>query len=159
MYYGLTDKFQARSIAQAVCNVIGNGSNNNAVLLLLETAQQETRLGSYLDRTIFGAGVGLCQFDKIAFDDVKQRTPKRIADQLYKSFGVRLRQIQHRDLAYSPLLSFVFCRLFYRLIPDAIPTTLELRAKYWKRFYNTEKGKGSVEEYIRNANTMKIMSR
>lgn len=42
----------------------------------------------------------------------------------------------------------LFTRLFYRLIPEAILETIEGRAKYWKKYYNTVLGKGTVEHYL-----------
>lgn len=148
MYYGLTSKYQALEIAKQVCNVLGHGSNKNAVSLLIETSQQETKLGSYRDSNPTGAGIGLTQFDWIAVKDIKQRTPKRIADKLYDAFGVRLMKVRHEDLAYSPLLALIFCRLFYRLIPEPIPKTIKQRAAYWKKYYNTVKGKGQDRKSV-----------
>tara|TARA_Y100000593_G_C4318246_1_gene342170 strand:- start:3045 stop:3488 length:444 start_codon:yes stop_codon:yes gene_type:complete len=45
-----------------------------------------------------------------------------------------------------------FCRIKYRRDKEPIPKTMEERAKYWKRVYNTEGGKGTVDHYLK-ANT------
>jgi len=45
-------------------------------------------------------------------------------------------------------LASAFCRIYYRRMPGAIPSTMPKRATYWKRFYNTPKGKGTVDHYI-----------
>jgi hypothetical protein len=45
-------------------------------------------------------------------------------------------------------LAVAFTRIQYRRFPKAIPTTLPERANYWKTFWNTIKGKGTVEHYI-----------
>ena len=68
-----------------------------------------------------------------------------------------LADIKSRDhmdvLKYSLLtnlaLQVAFCRLKYRRDKDPIPTTKKLRAAYWKKVYNTEKGKGTVEHYMK----------
>ena len=45
-------------------------------------------------------------------------------------------------------IAICMCRFHYRRVPSAIPKTKEGRAKYWKKYYNTELGKGSVEHYL-----------
>ncbi len=159
MYYGLTGQFEASKICSRVCVVLGNGYNETAVQLLLETAMQETHLGKYRDPTPGGAGMGLCQFDEIAFLDVKQRTRHPDIAKIKRNFDVDLMDIEHRELRFSPVLSFLFCRLFYRLIPEQIPKTVSERAAYWKKYYNTAKGKGTAEEYIHNANRIEVQYR
>ncbi|TQV85269.1 hypothetical protein FKG94_03175 [Exilibacterium tricleocarpae] len=158
MYYGLAKRVHAVEIAKAVCNVLGNGANRNADRLLLETAAQETRLGTYRDLTPYAAGTGLCQVDQIGFDDVLTRTRDVHRYKTIEYFGIDLSLVHYRELELSPLLSFVVCRLFYLLIPDPIPQSLAERAGYWKRHYNTVAGKGSVGEYMRNATLLDDLS-
>jgi hypothetical protein len=47
-------------------------------------------------------------------------------------------------------LQSAFCRLHYRRIPKYLPKANDLmaQAKYWKTFYNTIKGKGTVEHFM-----------
>ena len=47
-------------------------------------------------------------------------------------------------------LQAALCRLHYRRVPSALPkaNNLEAQAKYWKAFYNTEKGKGTIEHFM-----------
>jgi type VI secretion system secreted protein VgrG len=47
-------------------------------------------------------------------------------------------------------LQTALCRLHYRRVPSALPkaSNLEAQAKYWKEFYNTELGKGTIEHFI-----------
>lgn len=148
MGYGLIKPADAAKLAWSVCDVLGGGINHCAAPLLVETSQQETMLGTFADHYPYGAGVGLCQFDQIAFVDVKRRTRASTALAIKKHWGINLNLVQHRELAFSPLLSLVFCRLFYRLIPEPIPNSMGERAQYWKRYYNTAKGKGTATDYI-----------
>ena len=46
-------------------------------------------------------------------------------------------------------LAVAFCRIHYRRQPGAIPKTMEGRAKYWKKFYNSELGRGTPEHYMK----------
>lgn len=149
--YGLVRPEQASEFVHAVCDVLGHGSNGKAVQMLLETAAQETHLGRYRDPTANGAGRGLFQCDRIAFIDVQKRARQADVDAVRAAFGFDVRTLEHVQLDSSPLLAAVFCRLFYKLIPDLFPAHLPGRAAYWKRFYNTFDGKGTSEEYMRNA--------
>ena len=42
----------------------------------------------------------------------------------------------------------IFCRLHYWRVPKPLPKTIEDQASYWKKFYNTEKGKGSINHFL-----------
>ena len=156
VFYGLSCKQEVVWHARKICSVIGGGVNNKAIQMLVETAQQETHMGSFPERHPYKLGVGLCQIDKIAFDDIKRRTPKHVSDKVREYLGITLRQVEHRDLAFSPLKSLLFCRLFYRLRPELIPDKMEGRAEYWKKHYNTAKGKGTAQEYIHNASRIEV---
>ena len=152
-HYGLTSKIKAITLARQVCDVLGHGSTGCATNLLLETAAAETCLGLYEDPTPGGAGMGLCQHDLIAFHDIVNRTPMRLVKTIHMEFGYDIRKLVHTDLSDDPLISFIFCRLHYRLRPELIPATLRGRAEYWKQFYNSMAGKGTVRHYQDNANT------
>lgn len=157
MLYGLTDRTHLVPMIAAICDTLGDFSDYQPfracppAMLVLETAAHETDLGRFADHGLYSAGVGLCQFDPIGFADVVQRTPLALKRRVRDTFGVDLGQLQHRDLAFSPLLSLLFCRLFYRLKPGRIPDTLDGRAAYWKRWYNTAEGKGTEAEFIADA--------
>lgn len=146
--YGLVALEQVKQFAQAVCDVLGPGENNAAVLLLCETAAAETRYGIYSDPTPNGAGRGLYQCDHVAFIDVQQRARPGDLEKLKSTFDLDLKKIEWDDLNFSPLIATVIARLHYKLVPEPIPQTLAGRAVYWKKYYNTVAGKGSPEEYI-----------
>lgn len=148
--YGIAKGINIKLIVLEVCQVLGNGSNNTAHLLLLETIAQETNMGTYADKTI-GAGMGLCQFDELPFKDVKDRTSISNKNKIYEHFGIDLDLVRWEDLRYNPLLSIIFCRLKYILVPSAIPSDLESRALYYKKYYNSYVGKATPEQYIKNA--------
>lgn len=149
--YGLVHPRQAREFVGAVCDLLGNGFNNTAPQMLLETAAQETHLGLYRDPTPHGAGRGLFQCDPISFLDVQRRARQADVDLVAREFGFEIRRVEHSALDSSPLLAAVFCRLHYKLRPEVFPDTLHGRAQYWKKHYNTELGKGAPDEYVRNA--------
>ena len=151
--YGATNKRQIFEMAEAVVDCLGGG--DNALRLIIETVQQETKLGGYPDKNPYGAGVGLGQNDLVPFFDTRERTSTKHKALIKKEFGVVVGAVNHRDLAYSPLLALIWCRMHYLLRPGAIPADLGGRAAYWKRWYNSSKGKGTENEYIANAKDIK----
>ena len=47
-------------------------------------------------------------------------------------------------------LQAAFCRLHYRRVPSALPAAdnLEGQARYWKKYYNSDMGKGTVKHFM-----------
>lgn len=152
VYYGLASQKHLRETVIAVCSVLGYGGQGGfAVDLMMETAAQETHCGQHRDPTPNGAGRGLFQIDPIAFNDICRRARPTDCAMIFNTWGIDLKKVRHDALDHSPLLSAIFCRLFYKLIPDAIPSSAEGRAAYWKKHYNTVLGAGSAAEYLVNA--------
>lgn len=149
--YGLVSPLQVKQFAQAVCDAIGRGDQSAAVLLLCETAAVESDYGKARERTRNGAGRGLFQCERIAFDDVLRRASQEDVDALEAAFDFNLRSIEWNDLKYAPLLAIAICRLHYKLRHGTVPLTLKQRAEYWKQHYNVRAGRGSVAHYIERA--------
>jgi hypothetical protein len=133
-----------------VCDCLGYGINHTAHLLIVETATTETGLGRIKDTTL-GAGMGICQFDKMPFYDIRKRSAK-YKEKIYEELGVDIDLVEWEHLRYNSFLSLLFCRLFYKPIPKQIPDDIKERAIYWKKYYNTELGKGTAEHYLRMNN-------
>ena len=47
-------------------------------------------------------------------------------------------------------LQAAFCRLHYRRVPSALPVADDLKgqAKYWKKYYNSDLGKGTIKHFM-----------
>lgn len=147
MKYGLINPDHAREIASVVVEVMGG--EPQVVDLLMETAAAETLLGQYPDAHYYTHGVGLTQVDEDTFAWLRDKYASGfVADCLKDRFGVAIAQVNYRELAFSPLLAFIWCRLRYMTVPHPVPTKIKERAAYWKRFYNTVKGKGTPQEYF-----------
>lgn len=145
MYYGYTENLEKQ--CKLICDCLGYGSNGTAHLLIHETACTETGAGYIKDGTVF-AGMGLTQFDKKPFYDIKKRGMK-YRNKIKKDLNIDIYFIQWEHLRYNAFLGLLFCRLFYLLKRPSIPASLEGRAKYWKKYYNTFLGKGTKEHYIK----------
>ncbi|MBO9492238.1 hypothetical protein J7384_17890 [Endozoicomonas sp. G2_1] len=151
--YGLVSERIALELSLAVCDCIGHGAEGTAPTMMLETGCVETGLGTFRDRHPLKLGIGWTQIDKGTFEWLKKKYQSGdIASKVYDSFGISIAHIKYVELAYNPLLAAIFCRLRYWTVPEVIPGTREARASYWKRFYNTKSGKGSVEHYLAMVN-------
>lgn len=144
-FYGVTTTKQIEDIVISVVGVLGGGSK--AIRLMLGTCAAETNFGEAEDTHAL-SGYGLFQLDKIAIQDLKERTREHHRVAIEDRFGIYLDDIKPRDLNHSPLLAAICCRLHYKLVPDPIPADIEGRAKYWKKHYN-KNGKGTPEHYIK----------
>jgi hypothetical protein len=56
-------------------------------------------------------------------------------------------------MMYHLTYACAMARLAYARHEEPIPKTIEEQALYWKHFYNTAKGGGTVEEYITDYQT------
>ncbi len=139
-----------REQAKIVSMAINPFNVDYAVALLLETAAAETALGTIVDKTVY-AGMGLCQFDRKPFYYVRDKSMK-YRKNIIEKIKIDLTLVEWEDLRYNPFLSLLFCRLYYFHIPKPIPTTIKGRAKYWKKYYNTYLGKGTIKHYIKMSN-------
>lgn len=148
MNYGLKNKSEISVLSRKVVGVFGGGYN--ATRALIEFAATETNSGEFPDAHPTLTGVGLTQFDQIGFDDVQQRTRPKNKQRLKDMLGYDLDKLKLADLAYDPLLALALTRLKLLLIPEEIPDSVEGRAKYWKKHWNTyhPNAKGTVEGYI-----------
>jgi hypothetical protein len=154
--FGLVSVAHLDLIISDVCSVLGNGSNDNAHLAMKEVCAQETLLGSYPDRSVYGEGAGTHQFDNAGFDDVKDRVREKDRQLIIDHYRIDVKRVQLRELDFNPLLSAIFMRLKYLKVPEAIPVSLLGRGMYWKKYYNSNhpNAKGVASEYVKNANRL-----
>ena len=136
-----------------ICKCINPKNTKEAVELLLETTAAESALGKAYDRTIF-AGMGVCQFDKDPFEYTKHRSMKH-RSKIKKYLNVDIKLIEWEHLRYNPFLSLLMCRLKYLHVPYQIPTNKKGRARYWKVWYNSILGAGTIKHYMLMSNKIK----
>jgi|TARA_R100001443_G_C3318845_1_gene169551 hypothetical protein len=55
-----------------------------------------------------------------------------------------VRDMLETNIAYA----LIMCRLKYRRVPKKLPKTVEGMAHYWKKYFNSDLGKGDPEEFI-----------
>ena len=136
------------------------GDQPNEVEFMKELVWQEskngTAAGTYeLDSKGEGS-YGVAQVDRSGFDQIQGKITDpesryfKVAETLKEVAGLDLSTVKYEDLN-DDLLSVIYGRLYLAQITnDPIPDTVEGRAEYWKKYYNTSAGKGTVKGYLIN---------
>ena len=117
-----------------------------AVNLLLGTAAQESAFGTYL-RQINGPALGIFQMEDGTFEWLREKYNHETTP----SIG-SVRFAEFEMLEYDLWLAILFARLRYRVVPALLPAAEDIRglAEYWKQYYNTPAGRGTVEQFEKN---------
>ena len=120
--------------------------------LILGTFAQESHLGYWLAQKN-GPALGIGQMEPLTHDDCWRYLNIRndIRETVGSVTGYAVQPV-HETLVWDLRYAAVMSRLRYWMIPESIPEGLDGQAEYWKNYYNTELGKGTVDEYIENFN-------
>lgn len=125
--------------------------SDNAVNLLMGTAAQESNLGKYRKQIGGGPALGIFQMEPDTFDDIRKnflRYRPEIATKIER-IG-KISRFHAADLENNDRLAICMARVHYLRVSEKIPDNLVGWAKYWKKYYNTNLGKGTEDEFIRN---------
>lgn len=128
-----------------------NLHSDNAVKLLMGTAAQESHLGKYRKQLGGGPALGIFQMEPATFNDIVNnylRYKPALAARIERV--ARVCRFKAEDVENNDLLAICMARVHYLRASEAIPPDVEGMARYWKRYYNTPLGKGTVEEFIAN---------
>lgn len=137
------DKAQFKDLIERTLKEIGLYSEG-AVLLLLGTAAQESKFGSYLRQMGNGPARGAFQMERATFNDLVNRFHKRFPAISYFSF---------EQMEWDLRAAIIMARIKYFSIPAPLPGADDLkgRAAYWKQYYNTPLGSGTETEFIKSS--------
>lgn len=120
-----------------------------AAQLLLGTAAQESRMGTYL-RQIEGPAQGIFQMEPATERDVWENF-------LYyrPALAERARAVKgdtRYPLVWNLAYQTVMARLQYFRVSEPLPAAGDIpaQARYWKKHFNTFRGKGTEAEYLKN---------
>jgi hypothetical protein len=122
-----------------------------AIRLVLGTAIQESGLQALVQKG--GPALGFFQTEPATLTDLIMNFLRA-----REALEQRLLSLQatwpwpDKQLVTNPLYAAAVCRLIYYRAPDPLPDADDLDgiAKYWKRFYNTAGGAGTVAEFVSN---------
>lgn len=141
-----------------VCLDVVKHAKVSEVQLLLGTAAVES---NFVYRRQIGGGpaVGLWQMEtdtaRDIFDNYLRYRYLRYCDVMGlrcanwdKSFRLPRRWWLWWVLQRNDRFACGMARVHYLRVPAAIPDTVEEQAQYWKEFYNTSAGAGTVDKYM-----------
>lgn len=119
--------------------------------LLLATAAHESLLGRHLLQYPNGPARGLYQMEPATEDDIwinYIHYRKNLTDMVGNLTG--LRSSSPLQLQFNPIYATVMARIHYKRIPEPLPPADNIHgmAAYWKKYYNTDGGNGSVLEFV-----------
>ncbi len=117
--------------------------------LVFGTACVESQCGEYICQ-LNGPAVGIFQMEPATHDDIYVNFLKykpELKAKVMKLFapGLSVAENLKSNLMYAAAM----CRIHYLRVSIPIPNDLQGQAEYWKKYYNTAKGKGSVEKYLK----------
>ena len=126
----------------------GIPKSDEAVDLIFETGMTETGY-KHLEQMGNGPAVSFFQLEPNTIKDIWDNYViyrKPLIEGLYKLGYIE--EYPSFSVMTNIAVAIAFCRIHYRRQPGPIPKIEEERAKYWKEYYNTRLGKGTVHHYL-----------
>lgn len=118
-----------------------------AACLVLGTALHESHL-KYIDQLNDGPAVGLYQMEKPTYEDIWTNFlsyhPTLAAS--VKKFAIGEPSFQQME--GNLYLATAMCRVHYFRVKDALPQSPLGMSSYWKIHYNTNLGKGTIQQAL-----------
>nr|WP_087475470.1 hypothetical protein [Nitrospira cf. moscoviensis SBR1015] len=142
-------------VIKPACEAIGLYSLA-AEELLLGTACQESKCGTFLKQLGKGPALGIFQMEPRTYHDhwshflVGRELGQKAGAMAY--WGSTDAHPAPEQMIWNLRFAAAMCRIHYYRVKDPLPAAGDIpaQAAYWKRFYNTPKGAGTVEEYLNN---------
>ena len=155
----LLDQKQIKEIIKSTLKDIDLYSED-AVDLIYNTGLVESRY-MYL-KQIKGPARGLFQCESWVAVDIcknylkyRESIMKKVAKACkleWKYFLDPKEEEWEKILTTNIVAQIAMCRLHYRRVPKPLPKTIKEQASQWKTYYNSSKGKGTVEKFIEIVN-------
>ena len=147
-----------RSLIASTCSKLGDKyASKEAVDLVLATGIVESRY-EYIRQMGDGPARSFWQVEPASAVDNLAHYLVHRSRLMQKCAEASLVDVKHwqnydervwADILEKNIASgIIHCRLKYWRVPKRMPNTLEGQADYWKKYYNTEGGKGDPEHFI-----------
>lgn len=113
----------------------------SAAAILLGTAAKESSFGTFLRQLNGGPALGPFQIEPATFTYLKYK---------YQDRFPAIESYTFDQLEYDIKASIIMARLKYFSISGPLPDADDILAlaKYWKKYYNTPLGDGTVDQFI-----------
>ena len=138
------------------------GDNERQIQFMKRVVNQESLMGEAPGTYDFSGSegrrgsFGVAQVDEVAFNQVQKKLKDRrnklskYVKPIKDAIGTDLTTVKYEDLK-DDTLSIIFARMYLRQRTNApIPKSIEKQGEYWKKYYNTFKGRGTAKEFIAN---------
>jgi hypothetical protein len=138
-------------VIRPACEAIGLYSLA-AEELLLGTACQESKCGTFLKQLGGGPALGIFQMEPRTHDDLWANFISHRGQFAGKLDQLMLGEPDAAEMVWNLRYAAAMCRIHYCRAKDPLPAAgdVQAQATYWKRFYNTPKGAGTETEYLTN---------
>lgn len=123
--------------------------------LVLGTAAQESHMGEYLVQLGNGPALGIYQIEPATHDDIYRSYLNYKPPLRSKVTSLLTKELTKKhNLVFNLAYSTAICRVIYYRVPASLPDSGDVHglAEYWKKYYNTVSGAGTVQEFIENYN-------
>ncbi|WP_417830438.1 hypothetical protein [Thalassospira sp.] len=158
------DPTQLRTlVVKPVLLSLGLPSSEVAENLIMGTAAHESHLGDYIEQVGGGPALGIFQMEPATLNDCYENYLDYRADLKAKVDGFLAAQPatpdgspdKQQQLATNLAYATAMCRIRYYRAPAAMPSDpndVNALGTYWKQYYNTPQGAGTVEQFVADYN-------
>ncbi|BCE02925.1 hypothetical protein [Marinicellulosiphila megalodicopiae] len=130
-------------------------NSESAVNLLIGTVCAESAGGKDLKQLGGGPALGIYQMEPATHDDIFKNylayKPELMSKVLCLSIVMGEGFTEgHRQLVFNLVYATAMARIHYLRVKESLPrsTNVIALAEYWKKYYNTHKGAGTVDHFI-----------
>ena len=149
---------QMRSLVKDTCTKMGSKfASEDAIELILATGIVESRY-EYIRQMGDGPARSFWQVEPATCVDNLAHYLKHRPKLMKKCAEATLVDVKHwqnyDERVWAEILEkniaagIVHCRLKYWRVPKKMPSSIEGQSAYWKKYYNSEGGKGDPEHFI-----------
>jgi hypothetical protein len=118
--------------------------------LLVGVACAETNCGDYLSQLMDGPALGIYQCEPASLYETMQYLLTRRTTLYQKVMSLSIPELSIEDNVRGNLFfATAIARCFFLRFPEPIPQTAEGKAAYWKKYYNTNLGAGTIDGFLR----------
>lgn len=121
--------------------------------LLMMTAATESLLGQYLIQYPSGPAWGPYQQEELSYFEFWKYiypTQSETKKKLLEKYFIFKKPSDRERLKYDFRFATILCRMQYCRFEESLPKADDIKglAAYYKKYWNTEKGKGTIEKAI-----------
>ena len=129
--------------------------SKSAENLIFGTGCVESQCGKYIHQLNNGCALGIFQMEPSTHFDIwtnflSSKKRKKLVKQIYSYFQWKDMRPCAKELIHNLKYAALMCRIHYLRFEESLPAYDDIigLARYWKKYYNTKLGDGTVEKFI-----------